>query len=97
FGNDIFEMFVNLNLLRSYVNIRKNTKKVIEMKRIELTQEEKEIEESLLKGEFVPIKGKQLEVIEKALKSRKKDVTMTIRVNSEDIEKIKRKAKKLVT
>lgn len=65
------------------------------MERIKLTKEEKEIEDSLLKGEFVPIKGKQLEMIEKALKSRKKDVTMTIRVNSEDIEKIKRKAKKL--
>ncbi len=65
------------------------------MKRIKLTKEEKEIEESLMKGEFVPIKGKKLEMIEKALKSRKKDVTMTIRVNSEDIDRIKRKAKKL--
>ncbi len=65
------------------------------MKRIKLTKEEKEIEESLMKGEFVLIKGKKLEMIEKALKSRKKDVTMTIRVNSEDIDRIKRKAKKL--
>ncbi len=65
------------------------------MKRIKLTKEEKEIEESLMKGEFVPIKGKKLEMIEKALKSRKKDVTMTIRVNSEDIDRIKRKARKL--
>ena len=65
------------------------------MKRIKLTEEEKEIEESLIKGELIPIKGKQLEMIKKALKSRKKDITMTIRVNSEDIEKIKRKAKKM--
>ncbi len=65
------------------------------MKRIKLTKEEKAIEESLMNGEFVPIKGKQLEIIEKSLKSRKKDVTMTIRVNSEDIDKIKKKAKKL--
>jgi len=65
------------------------------MKRDKLTEEEKEIEESLIKGEYFPIKGKQLAEIEKSLKSRKKDVTMTIRVNSEDIKKIKRKAKKL--
>ncbi len=60
-----------------------------------LTKEEKEIENALLRGEYIPIKGKELENIEKALKLRKKDITMTIRVNSEDIEKIKNKAKKL--
>ncbi|MFQ5687494.1 MAG: hypothetical protein ACE5GV_12635 [Candidatus Scalindua sp.] len=65
------------------------------MKKIKLTKGEKAIEESLLNGEFVPIKGKQLEMIEKSLRSRKKDVTMTIRVNSKDIERIKKKAEKL--
>jgi predicted DNA binding CopG/RHH family protein len=64
------------------------------MKKIKLTKNEKEIEESLAKGEYIPITGKQLEMIKKSLQSRKKDVTMTIRVNSEDIEKIKMKAKK---
>ncbi|KUG21496.1 hypothetical protein ASZ90_008751 [hydrocarbon metagenome] len=65
------------------------------MKRAKLSKEEKEIEAALLKGEFKPLKGKELEKIENALKARKKDVTMTIRVNSEDIEKIKNKANKL--
>ncbi|MBM4141584.1 MAG: hypothetical protein FJ242_08935 [Nitrospira sp.] len=65
------------------------------MKKHKLTKEEKEIENALLRGEYIPIKGKELEKIEKALKLRKKDITMTIRVNSEDIEKIKIKAKKL--
>jgi predicted DNA binding CopG/RHH family protein len=65
------------------------------MKKHKLTKEEKEIENALLSGEYIPIKGKELEDIEKALKQRKKDITMTIRVNSEDIEKIKHKAKKL--
>ena len=65
------------------------------MKNFKLSKEEKEIEESLVRDEFIPIKGKQLEMIEASLKSRKKNVTMTIRVNSEDIEKIKRKAKKM--
>jgi predicted DNA binding CopG/RHH family protein len=65
------------------------------MKKLKLTKEEKEIENALLSGEYKPIKGKELVNIEKTLKSRKKDITMTIRVNSEDIEKIKGKAKEL--
>ena len=65
------------------------------MKKYKLTKEEKEVENGLLRGEYIPIRGKELENIEKALKLRKKDITMTIRVNSEDIEKIKNKAKKL--
>jgi predicted DNA binding CopG/RHH family protein len=65
------------------------------MKRAKLSKEEKEIEAALLKGEFKPLKVKELEKIENALRARKKDVTMTIRVNSEDIEKIKNKANKL--
>ena len=65
------------------------------MKKIRLSKEEKEIENALLGGEFKPLKGKELEKIESALKARKKDISMTIRVNSEDIEKIKDKANKL--
>ena len=49
------------------------------MKRAKLSKEEKEVEAALLKGEFKPLKGKELEKIENALKARKKDVTMTIR------------------
>ncbi|MBI5676291.1 MAG: hypothetical protein HZC48_10790 [Nitrospirae bacterium] len=65
------------------------------MNKIKLTKEEKEIENALMRGEYTSIKGKELANIEKALKARKKDITMTIRVNSEDIEKIKIKAKKV--
>jgi predicted DNA binding CopG/RHH family protein len=65
------------------------------MKKLRLSKEEKEIENALLSGEFKPFKGKELEKIENALRARKKDVSMTIRVNSEDIEKIKNKANKL--
>jgi predicted DNA binding CopG/RHH family protein len=65
------------------------------MKKLKLSKEEKEIENDLLSDEYKPIKGKELANIEKILKSRKKDRTMTIRVNSEDIEKIKGKAKEL--
>ncbi len=62
------------------------------MKNNKLKKEEREVENALLRGEFQPLKGKELE---KALMTRKKDVTMTIRVNSEDIKRIKDKANKL--
>ena len=65
------------------------------MKKIRLTKEEKEVENALLSGEFKSLKGKELESIENALKTRKKNITMTIRVNSEDVEKIKEKANRL--
>lgn len=42
------------------------------MNRIKLTKEEKEIENALVRGEYIPIKGKELEKIEKTLKARKK-------------------------
>ena len=53
------------------------------------------VKKSDVTSSIASIKGKELANIEKALKTRKKDITMTIRVNSEDIEKIKIKAKKL--
>jgi len=65
------------------------------MKKLKLTEEEKDIENALLSGEYKPIKGKELANIENILKSGKKDITMTIRVSSGDIEKIKGKAKEL--
>lgn len=42
------------------------------MKKIRLTKEEKEVENALLSGEFKPLKGKELESIENALKTREK-------------------------
>lgn len=65
------------------------------MKNIKLTKEEKQMEESLMKREYKTITGKRLQDIAKAIVARKKNVTMTIRVNSMDIKKIKLKAKKL--
>ena len=50
------------------------------MKKLKLAKEEKEIENALLSSEYKPMKGKELADIEKSLKSRKKDITTTIRV-----------------
>ncbi|MFH1061265.1 MAG: antitoxin [Candidatus Omnitrophota bacterium] len=65
------------------------------MKKIKLTKEEKEIEDSLMRGEYIKVTGVSLNKIKEALVTRKKDVTMTIRVNSDDIKKIKKKAEEL--
>jgi len=64
------------------------------MKEIRLTKEEKQIEDSLLRGEYAKVSSKKLEEISQSLAARKKDSTMTIRVNSEDIKKIREKAAK---
>jgi len=65
------------------------------IKEIRLTKEEKQIEDSLLRGEYAKVTGKKLEEISQSLAARKKDLTMTIRVNSEDIKKIREKAAKV--
>ena len=66
------------------------------MKRnIELTRQEKEVEDALMAGEFVNIEGNELEKISQAIARRKKDAVLNIRVNSQDIMSIKQKAKKL--
>ena len=65
------------------------------MKKFRLTKEEKAIEDSLISGEYVKVTGKKLREMKDALRARKKDLTMTIRVNSDDIRKIKRKAEEV--
>ena len=59
-----------------------------------LTPEEKEIMEAIEHDEFIPITGKELINVANAIAARKKDSTLTIRVNSGDINRIKRLAKK---
>ena len=65
------------------------------MKRIKLTQNEKQIENALLKGEYIDIDPKEFKNIAKALASRKKDSVLNVRVNSEDLRLIKRKTQQL--
>ena len=62
------------------------------MKKIKLTAEEREVEAEIERGEYVPVTGKELHELASALAARKKDQMLTIRVNSEDIRKIKKLA-----
>lgn len=65
------------------------------MKKIKLTAYEKDIEKQALAGECSPVSVSKLREIEQSLAHRKKDYVMTIRVNSDDITRIKQKASRL--
>ncbi len=62
------------------------------MRKIKLTKQEKEIENALLQGEYIDIDKSEFKRIAKAIASRKKDSVLNIRVNSEDLKLLKRKA-----
>ena len=62
------------------------------MKKIKLTREERGIMAAIERDEFVPVTGKELNDVANAIAARKKDTTLTIRVNSQDIHRIKKMA-----
>ena len=64
------------------------------MKKIKLSQEERQIMAGIERDEFVPVTGKELNRVADAIAARKKDATLTIRVNSQDISRIKKMAVK---
>ena len=64
------------------------------MKKQHLDQEEKEIMEAIENDEFVPVTGAELKRVADAIAARKKDMTLTIRVNGNDINRIKKMAQK---
>ena len=65
------------------------------MRQIKLTKSEKEIENDLLKGEYLSADKKAFEEIAQSIAARRKDAVLNIRLNSNDLEQLKRKAKKL--
>ncbi len=64
-------------------------------KNIRLTREEKEIEDSLIDGEFINVEPDEFKEIAKSIKARQKNSVLNIRINSDDLEQIKKKADKL--
>ncbi len=65
------------------------------MRKIHLARQEKAIEDSLLKGEYISIGKGELEAIAQAVAARKKDAVLNVRVNSQDLKTIKQKAQRL--
>ena len=65
------------------------------MRKIHLTRQEKAIENSLLKGEYVNVGKSEFAAIAEAIAARKKDAVLNVRVNSHDLLSIKQRARKL--
>ena len=65
------------------------------MRRVKLTRQERGIEGALLRGEYVDVSKAELEDIARAVAHRRKDAVLNIRVNREDLESIKQRARKL--
>ncbi len=65
------------------------------MKKSRLTKEEKSIEQALLNNEYVNVDPKVFDQIAQALVARRKDTVLSLRVNSKDLESIKKKAQKV--
>ena len=65
------------------------------MRKVNLTRQERAIEESLLKGEYVNVNKDEFAAIADAIAARKKDAVLNIRVNSHDLANIKHKAERL--
>ncbi|MBU1087523.1 MAG: antitoxin [Candidatus Omnitrophica bacterium] len=65
------------------------------MRKIKLTKNEKEIENTLLQGEYIDLDKNEFITIAQAISSRKKDAVLNIRMNKEDLKLIKRKAQQL--
>ena len=64
-------------------------------RRMKLTKEEKRIEGAVLRREYKSVPKEEFERIKKALDARKKDAVLNLRINSNDLENLKRKAAKM--
>ena len=65
------------------------------MKRFKLTREEKAIEAAIERGEYRPATPEEFDEIAQALERHKKDAVISIRLNSQDLAGIKKKATKI--
>ena len=67
------------------------------MKRFKLTKHEQQLEDAAERGEFQPLRGEEYDRIVGILRdhSRKKDAVLNLRVNSDDLRRIKQRAKKI--
>ncbi len=65
------------------------------MRQVNLTRQEKKIEETLMKGKYINVDKQVFDEIARTIADRKKDAVLNIRVNTKDLKTIKQKAQKL--
>lgn len=69
--------------------------KKIDIHRVKLTKEEKAVDETLVRGEYIPVTKAEHERIAAMFAARKKNAVLNIRINQGDLNNLKRKAEKL--
>ena len=65
------------------------------MKRMRLTREEKAIEAAVVRGEYKPVSPEVFQKMVEAIEHRRKDAVISIRLNSQDLAGIKKKAREI--
>ncbi len=65
------------------------------MRAPKLTIQERQIEKELLEGIYEPVSDSEFKSIADAINKRKKDTVLNIRINKQDLDNIKKKAKRL--
>ncbi len=67
----------------------------INWKRLKLTREEKEIEAAINRGEYRSVGPLELARFKKSLAHHRKEAVISLRVNKQDLEKLKKKSQRL--
>lgn len=65
------------------------------MRNVKLTRMEKQVEDGLLKGEYVDVDKTEFQKVAVAIAARRKNAVLNIRINSTDLQNLKKKAQKL--
>lgn len=63
------------------------------MRPIKLTRHERAIESALVRGAYINVPPREFEAIAQAVAHRRKNAVLNIRVNRDDLESIKQKAR----
>lgn len=64
------------------------------MRRVRLTRGERAIEDALVAGEYLDVKEAEFSAIAQAVAHRRKNAVLNLRINREDLEEIKAKARR---
>ncbi|EKD42656.1 MAG: hypothetical protein ACD_73C00071G0003 [uncultured bacterium] len=65
------------------------------MNKVKLTKKELNIEDDIANGVYKAVNPAELKSIVVAIKKKKKDTVLNVRINSDDLKNLKLKAKKL--
>ena len=66
----------------------------MKLRRIKLTKYERQLEQELLRGEWIPTSKAEFDEIAQMLARRKKDAVLNIRINRGDLDALKARAKR---